>query len=102
MVGVSDCIIVPKSIEIPHSVLDRSGSHITDPNNIMTEYCIEFQHRLRKRDIKDELKQYEAIQNNLCKTRLIACQDNCSPDFTLTVKSGKRVDPMAYMRGLHK
>ena len=33
---------------------------------------------------KDELKQYEAIQNNLCKIRLISCQDNCSPDFTLT------------------
>ena len=37
----------------------------------------------RKRDIKDELKQHEAVRNNLCKTRLIACQDNCSPDFTL-------------------
>ena len=62
--------------------------------------------RLRKRDLKDELKQYEAIQNNLCKTRLIACQDNCSPDFTLTevrqavseLKSGKCVDPMGYVR----
>ena len=99
-------IIAPKSIEIPHSVLDKAGNHITDPNNIMTAYCNEFQHRLRKRNIKDELKQYEAIQNNLCKIRLIACQDNCSPDFTLTevrqavseLKSGKCVDPMGYIR----
>ena len=38
--------------------------------------------------------------------RLIACQDNCSPDFTLTevrqavseLKSGKCVDPMGYIR----
>ena len=99
-------IISPKSIEIPHSVLDKSGNHIIDPNNIMTAYRHEFQHRLRKRNIKDELKQYEAIQNNLCKIRLIACQDNCSPDFTLTevrravseLKSGKCVDPMGYIR----
>ena len=100
------CIIAPKSIEIRHSVLDKSGNHITDPNNIMTAYRNEFQHRLTKRDIKDELKQYEAIQNNLCKIRLIACQENCSPDFTLTevrhsvseLKSGKCVDPMGYIR----
>ena len=99
-------IIAPKSIEIPHSVLDKSGNHSTDPNNIMTAYRYEFQHRLRKRDIKDELKQYEAIQNNLCKIRLIACQDNCSPDFTFTevrqavreLKSGKCVDSMGYIR----
>ena len=99
-------IIAPKCIEIPHSVLDKSGNHITDPNNIMTAYRNEFQHRLRKRNIKDELKQYEAIQNNLCKIRLIACQDNCSPDFALTevrqavseLKSGKCVDPMGYIR----
>ena len=96
----------PKSIERPHSVLDKSGNHITDPNNIMTAHRNEFQHRLRKRDIKDELKQYETIQNNLCKIRLISCQDNCSPDFTLTevrqavseLKSGKCVDPMGYIR----
>ena len=100
------CIITPKSIEIPHSVLDKSGNHITNPNNIMTVYRNEFQHRLRKRNKKDELKQYEAIQNSLCKIRLIACQDNCSPDFTLTevrkavseLKSGKCVDPMGYIR----
>ena len=99
-------IIAPKSIEIPHYVLDKSGNYITDPINIMTEYRKEFQHRLRKRDIKDELEQYEAIQNNLCKIRLIACQENCSPDFTLTevrqavseLKSGKCVDPMGYIR----
>ena len=98
-------IIAPKSIEIPHSVLDKSGNHITDPNNIMTAYGNEFQHRLRKRDIKDELKQYEAIQNNLCKISLTACQDNCSPDFTLTevrqvvskLKSRKCVDLMGYI-----
>ena len=100
------CIITPKSIEIPHSLLDKSGNQFTDPNNIMTAYRNEFQHRLRKRDIKDELKQYEAIQNNLCKIRIIACQDNCSPDFTLTevrqafseLKSGKCVALMGYIR----
>ena len=97
-------IIALTSIEIPHSVLDKSGNHITDPNNIMTAYRNEFHHRLRKRDIKDELKQYEAIQNNICKIRLILCQDNSSPDFTLTevrqaeLRSGKCVDPMGYIR----
>ena len=72
----------------------------------MTAYRDEFKHRLSKREIKDELKQYEAVQNKLRKIRLIACQDNCSPDFTLTevrqavseLKSGKCVDPMGYIR----
>ena len=45
-------IIAPKSIEIPHSVLDKSDNHITDPNNIITAYRNEFQHRIRKRDIR--------------------------------------------------
>ena len=100
------CIIAPKSIEILHSALDKSGNHITDPNNIMTAYRNEFKHRLRKRDIKDELKQYETIQNNFCKAGFIACQDNCSTDFTLTevrkavseLNSGKCVDPLGYIR----
>ena len=42
------CIIAPKSTEILHSVLDKSGNHITDPNNTMTAYCNECQHRLKK------------------------------------------------------
>ena len=31
-------IIAPKSVRIPHSVLDKSGNHNTDPCNVMTEY----------------------------------------------------------------
>ena len=99
-------IIAPESIEIPHSVLDKSGNHITYPNDIMTEYCNEFQHKRRKWDIKDELRQYEVIQNNLCKTRLTACQNNFSPDFIVTevrqagseLSLRKCVDPTGYIR----
>ena len=49
-------ILVPKSPNLPHSVLDHVGNDITDVNNIVNQYQNEFVHRLRKREIKGHFR----------------------------------------------
>ena len=52
-------ILVPKSSDLPHSILDHVGNDITDVNNIVNQYQNEFVHRLRKREIKGHLRGFE-------------------------------------------
>ena len=49
----------PKSINIPHSVMNSFGNEVTDPDNIISEFSSEFQHRLRIREPQDHIKGYE-------------------------------------------
>ena len=44
-------VLAPKSITVPHCVIDGFGNEITDEANIRSEYKNEFKHRLRTRDI---------------------------------------------------
>ena len=41
-------ILAPKSIIVPHSVIDGFGNEITDEANIRSEYKNDFKHRLRR------------------------------------------------------
>ena len=68
-------VLAPKSISILHAVIDKHGNEITDPDNIKHEYRSEFHHRLRERDILDQLKDYEKIQNDLCQINLIRAKE---------------------------
>ena len=54
--------LAPKSNAIVHSLRSSDGNDISDPINIKSEYRKEFQHRLRKRDIKHEMKSYESFR----------------------------------------
>ena len=63
-------ILVPKSPDLPHSVLDHVGNDITDVNNIVNQYENEFVHRLRKRETKGHFRGFEKLQNSLCLSRL--------------------------------
>ena len=65
-----------------HSLTDPAGNEITEPLNIKHEYYREFQHRLRKRDMRPGLQDYERIQNKLCYTRLGESEKVTTPDFT--------------------
>ena len=57
-------VLAPKSINVPHSVIDGFGNEITDEANIRSEwYKNEFKHRLRTRDIDEQLKEVETMQN---------------------------------------
>ena len=40
--------LFPRSVQIPHSILDRSGNVLTDSLHIILEYRYEMIHRLRK------------------------------------------------------
>ena len=55
-------VLAPKSISIPHSIIDSFGNEITDQANIRNEYKYEFTHRLRTRVIDDQLKVHENMQ----------------------------------------
>ena len=63
-------LLAPKSKEMPHAVLDNHDNLLTNPVTIRNEYKTEFQHRLRKRDIRSALEWFENFQNRLCKLRV--------------------------------
>ena len=102
--------LAPKNIETAHSLRGSGGNDISDPINIKSEYRKEFQHRLRKRDIKPELKSYENFQNSNCQLCLSVSQKNISPDFTLPelkfvvkeFKNRKCIDPIGHVREIFK
>ena len=98
--------LAPKNTEIAHSLRSNDGNDISDLINIKSEYGKELQHRLRKRDIKPELKFYENVQNSICQLRLSVSQNNISPDLTSSelrsvvkeFKNGKFMDPIGHIR----
>ena len=55
----------PRNVEVSSSLTDATEDQITDSINIRREYHNEFQHRLRKREIKSGLEDYERLQNML-------------------------------------
>ena len=70
--------LFPKSVQIPHSILDWSGNVFTDSQNTILEYCNEMIHRLRKRLIISDVKEFEGVVNDLCRQRL----QKAKPEFT--------------------
>ena len=68
-------ILAPKNTSIPHSLADRLGNEITDPDNIRDQFQMEFQHRLRQRKPKDHVKCHIDMQNELCKMILRSCNE---------------------------
>ena len=103
-------ILAPKNTSIPHSLVDRLGNEITDPDNIRDQFQMEFQHRLRQRKPKDHVKCHVDMQNELCKMRLRSCNEIESPDFTLieldtvirSFKNGKSRDNIGLIREIFK
>ena len=74
------------SQSVPHTVLHELGKELTDPQNIILAYRIrnEMLHRLQKRLIKANLKDYESAMNQVCRHRLRKARLNHSPDFSLS------------------
>ena len=100
----------PKSSIVPYAVPDKYGNEVADICNIQNAYLDEFRYRLRQREIPQNLKDYENIQNLLCYLRLKICQGNVSPDFTTQelskaiseLKNGKCTDPHGFTREILK
>ena len=99
-------VLAPKCNTVPHCIVDNFGNEITDEGSICEEYRREFIHRLRKREIEDDLKDYELLNNTLCKTILQNAKSNISSEFTLQelgdvlkeLKRGKCMDPAGFIR----
>ena len=103
-------ILAPRNKEIPHSISVRHDSLLTDSTTIKNEYRTEFQYRLRKREIRSDLKWYESFQNRLCQLRIKACKSSVSPNFSLgevkqavgELKSSRSADPTGMVREIFK
>ena len=101
-------LLAPKSKEMPHAVLDNDNNLLTDPVTTGNEYKTEFQHRLRKRDIRSGLEWFENFQNRLCKLRVKTAGEIQSPDFIFSevkevvskLKTGNSTDPTGFIREL--
>ena len=102
--------LAPKSSIVPHAVLDKYGKEVTDICNIQIAYLDEFRYRLRQREISQNLKDYENIQNLLCHLRLKICQGNMNPDFIMQelskaiseLKNAKCTDSHGFTREIFK
>ena len=98
--------LAPKSVSFPHAVYDKWGTEVTDPGDVKQEYKHEFMYRLRKREMSSELNQCEVAQEKVCRARLLKCQSEVTPDFTLgevrsvanEFKAGKSIDPTGVVR----
>ena len=96
-------VLAPKFNTVPHCIVDSFGNEITDEGSICEKYRRELIHRLRKRAIEDDLKDYELLNNTLCKTILQNAKSNISSEFMLgdvlkELKRGKCVDPAGFKR----
>ena len=97
-------------ISFPSSLTNATGDQITDPINIRREYHNEFQHTLRKREIRSGLEDYESLQNKLCMARLKVASKVETADFSINeikhvvseLKSGKCSDPTGLIREVFK
>ena len=89
-------ILAPRNKEIPHSILHRH-------DNLLT-------YRLRKREIRSDLKWHESFQNHLCWLRIKACKISISLNFSLDevkqavgeLKLGRSADPTGMVREILK
>ena len=97
-------VLAPKCNTVPHCIVDSFGNEITDEGSICEEYRMELIHGLRKCEIENDLKDYELLNNTLCKTILQNAESNISSEFTLQelgdvlkeLKRGKCMDPAGF------
>ena len=70
----------PKSKSVPHCVLDKLGNELTD-----RAYRNEMFHRLQKRLVRANLKDYESAMSQLCRQKLHKTRTTHSPGLSLSV-----------------
>ena len=88
--------------------MDKSGNVLTDSQNVILEYRNEMIHRLRKRLIRSDLKEFEGVANDLCRQRLQKAKLKISAELTLKevqcaiqeLKTGRCIDPIGFVRKL--
>ena len=99
-----------KSNPLPTGVRNVQGKVITNPKEKKNVTLEHFTHRMRKRKVKDEIKEIEALNTKLFKKRLNETKNVKSPPFEISelnkvlksLKSGKSKDPDNYICELFK
>ena len=99
-------VLTPRSFNVPYCVVDSFGNEITDENSIRQQNKNEFNFRLKKRSIVEELKDYEKLNNLLCGAILQNSKGNSSPDFNTEemevvlkeLKTVKCIDLLGFVR----
>ena len=90
-----------KSKPLPTGVLNVVGKVITNPKEKKIVTLDHFSHRMRKRKVKEEVKEVIDLNFDLFEKRLIESKNNKSPPFEIeelekvlkSLKSGKSKDP---------
>ena len=103
-------ILAPKSVSIPHGILDGMRNEISDLENIRNQFQTEFLYRLRQREPKEHIKCHETLQNDLCMLRIENCRKVESNGFSeselesviRSLKNGKSRDTVGFIREIFK
>ena len=98
--------LTPQSSIVPYTVPDKHGNEVTDICKIQNAYLDKLRYRLRQREIPQDLKDYENIQNFKV-LRIMKTYKICYvTDFTMqepskaisVLKNGKCTDPHGFTR----
>ena len=100
----------PKSKPIPSGIKNMQGKTITNPREKEKITLDHFKHRMRKRAVKEEVKEIDKINLNLFENRLKKAKLNKSEPFKMqelekvlkSLKCGKSRDPDQYISELFK
>ena len=69
---------------IPTGVLNVEGKVTTNPKEKKNVRIKHFEHRMRKREVKEEFKDLIEIEKVMCNKRIRTAQQYPSPPFTMT------------------
>ena len=102
--------MAPKSVSVPHCILDGMGNEITDPENIRNQSQTEFLYRLRQREPKEHTKCLKTLKNDLCMLQVENCRKVESNDFSeselesviRSLKNERSRDTVGFIREIFK
>ena len=101
----------PKQVKpLPTGVMNMMGKVITNPKEKKLVTLDHFAHRMRKREVKDEVTKVVSLKYKLFEKRLKESKEKKSPPFQLkelekvlkSLKGGKSKDPDNYVSELFK
>ena len=117
--GATDCSSIwkkmrkahpKKSNPLPTGVMNVVGKVVTNPKEKKIVTLDHFEHRMRKREVKEEVKEIISLKDELFEQRINETKKNKSPPLELkeldkvikSLKAGKSKDPDNYVCELFK
>ena len=102
--------LCPRAVDPPMAKKDEAGNLITTPNRLKELYNQTYKHRLRNRDIKEELMDVYFLKMELWESRMVELVANKSENWNLkdlrlsckSLKVNKTTDPNGMINELFK